>query len=234
MLSLEHVYKAYSGLAVMEDFNLELEEGRVHCFFGPSGCGKTTLLSLLSGLAQPDQGAVVLPGGAAGAVVFQEDRLLPWLSVRHNIAYALESRVGIHAALAEADRQAGQAGLGSFLDALPRQLSGGMKRRTAIARALACQADLLFLDEPFKGLDYSLRQDLMKLVLEEKKRLNQTVLLITHDPDEAAFLADRVHVVEGPPLKIVRQLDVPQGIRGGRDGAWLREQLFLQQPSDQH
>ncbi|RAV01025.1 ABC transporter ATP-binding protein [Paenibacillus sp. YN15] len=226
MLKVRHVKKAYGGLKVMDDFSLELEEGLVHCLFGPSGCGKTTLLRLLAGLAAPDEGSIGTPEGADRAMVFQEDRLLPWLTVRENIAYALESRIGRSAALAEADRCGGQVGLGAFLGALPGQLSGGMQRRVAIARALACRAELLFLDEPFKGLDYSLKQELMGLVQELCSRGRQTILLVTHDPEEAYCLADWVHMVEGPPLSVVKQLDVAafrKTLANGAEAAGLQQ-----------
>lgn len=209
MLSVERLHKRYAGLKVMENFSLELEEGRVHCLFGPSGCGKTTLLRMLAGLTAPDAGSFRLPQDELSfAVVFQEDRLLPWLTVRNNIAYAVESRLGRSAALMEADRCGECVGLGDFLGALPNQLSGGMQRRVAIARALVCQAELLLLDEPFKGLDYALRQELMGVVREECRRKGQTVLLVTHDPEEAYCLADRVYMVEGPPLSVAMELDV--------------------------
>lgn len=207
MLSAERIHKTYAGLKVMDDFTLELEEGRIHCLFGPSGCGKTTLIRLLAGLTGPDGGSIRVPEDAGCAVVFQEDRLLPWLTVRDNIAYAVESRISRSAALAEADTYGELVGLGAFLSALPSQLSGGMQRRVAIARALVYHAGLLFLDEPFKGLDYSLKQELMELVRDSSKKRGQTVLLITHDSEEAFYLADRVYVVDGPPLAVAKQLD---------------------------
>lgn len=219
MLSVKHVKKAYAELTVLERFSLDLEEGQVHCLFGPSGCGKTTLLRLLAGLSAPDEGTVGGPDRIEKAVVFQEDRLLPWLSVRENIAYVLESRIGLRAALTEADRYGEQVGLGSFLNALPSQLSGGMQRRTAIARALAaCQSGLLFLDEPFKGLDYSLKLELIKLVRGLCSQKGRTVLLVTHDPEEAYYLADWVHVVEGPPLSVVNQLKVAEFLEADAHG----------------
>ncbi len=226
MLSVDRIAKAYAGFQVLEDFSLELEEGRVHCLFGPSGCGKTTLLRILAGLVSPDTGCVRMPQDELGfAVVFQEDRLLPWLTVRDNIAYAVESRLGRTAALAEAERCGQRVGLNDFLGALPSQLSGGMQRRVAIARALVCQAGLYFLDEPFKGLDYALKQELMALVREECRRKGQTVLLVTHDPEEAYCLADRVYKVEGPPLSVALELDVGtfrREIEGEDEGAALQ------------
>ncbi len=226
MLSVERLHKRYAGLKVMEDFSLELEQGRVHCLFGPSGCGKTTFLRILAGLTAPDAGSIRMPQDELSvAAVFQEDRLLPWLTVRDNIAYSVESRMGRAAALVEADRCGQRVGLGAFLRAMPSQLSGGMQRRVAIARALVCQAELLFLDEPFKGLDYALKQELMGLVREECRRKGQTVLFVTHDPEEAYCLADRVYMVEGPPLSVAKELDVDAFLReitGEEEGAALQ------------
>lgn len=226
MLRIERIAKAYAGLQVLDNFSLELEKGQVHCLFGPSGCGKTTLLRILAGLAAPDAGSIRMPlDELRFAVVFQEDRLLPWLTVRENIAYAVESRLGRTAALIEADRCGERVGLGDFLGALPSQLSGGMQRRVAIARALVCRAGLLFLDEPFKGLDYALKQELMGLVRKECRRKGQTVLLVTHDPEEAYCLADRVYKVEGPPLSVAMELDVAafrREITGEDEGAALQ------------
>lgn len=223
MLKMEGLQKTYDGFRVLEDFSLKLEQGQIHCLFGPSGCGKTTLLRMLARLTVPGAGSIQMPDGLSLAVVFQEDRLLPWLTVRNNIAYAMESRLGRSAALMEADRCGKRVGLGDFLGALPSQLSGGMQRRVAIARALVCQAELLLLDEPFKGLDYALKQELMGLVRKECRGKGQTVLLVTHDPEEAYYLADRVYIVEGPPLAVAKELDV---------GAFRRETAGVDEPAD--
>lgn len=213
-IELEHVWKCHNGLTVLRDFSLQLEQGRIHCLFGPSGCGKTTLLHLLAGLKPPDQGKVTGMAEEA-AIVFQETRLLPWLTVEENLVFVLESRISRQEARAIARRELAMAGLADFASAYPKQLSGGMQQRAALARALASGADTLLLDEPFKGLNYSLKQACINRVLDYQDNQGQrtqgasTTILVTHDADEALLMADAILMLQGPPLKLQARLDIP-------------------------
>ena len=195
MMGLSHVTLRYGDKLVLEDLTFTLPETGVVSLLGPSGCGKTTLARVLAGLAEPDAGT--LEGLKLGdtAFVFQEDRLLPWLTARENVAAVLPK-----ARRAEADKFLAAVELSEAADLLPRALSGGMQRRVALARGLAYGGKLLILDEPFKGLDQALCQRLYPLILQAAA--DKPVLLITHQPDEAQTLG-RVLRLEGPPLRIL-------------------------------
>lgn len=197
----------------LRDVNMEVRPGELVCLVGPSGCGKSTLLRILAGLAEPTTGTVTFgePSGspARKTMVFQDHGLFPWMSLLDNVAFALEAD-GV--AKVERRRRAGelleQLGLGSFQDQYPDQLSGGMRQRAAIARALLTEPQVLLMDEPFSALDAQ-----SKLVLQEElMRLwgtrAQTVVYVTHDIREAVVLGDRVLVMTGRPGTIQLDLDV--------------------------
>lgn len=147
--------KSFGELTVLNNFNITFTPNKIHCLFGPSGCGKTTLLQLIAGIMRPDRGQVRGVGNRTISYVFQEDRLLPWATVKENILFVLSNRYKDQKVAEQlADRYLSLVGMKQFQDYFPGQLSGGMKQRTAIARAFAYQGDILLLDEPFKGLDY--------------------------------------------------------------------------------
>jgi NitT/TauT family transport system ATP-binding protein len=220
-------------LKVLEPIDLFCPEGSFTAIIGPSGCGKSTLLRLAIGLEQQDAGEITIGGKApleiarSGdlGVAFQDPALLPWRSVRSNIALPLDV-IGRHRA-AEAERierLIELVGLKGFADALPSELSGGMRQRVSIARALVTAPDLLFLDEPFGALDQILRRqmnlEMQRIWLESRA----TTLLITHGIDEAVFLADQVLVMSGRPGRIVDSvaIDLPRP----RDPSIFREPGF--------
>lgn len=189
---LREIGFSYDGRAVLQDFTLEFPESGVVCLFGPSGCGKTTILRLLAGLEQPDRGRIEGLDDARVSMVFQENRLLPWMSAADNVAAVLDRK----AAKAQAVHWLKLVGL-EDPEQPPSALSGGMKRRVAIARALAAPGSLLLLDEPFTGIDDERREGISRLILE--RFVGKLIVLVTHDEAECALLGGRMlHLPEGP------------------------------------
>ena len=182
---IDRVFKRYGDRAVLRDFCLTLPDGRVTALMGPSGTGKTTLLRLLCGLETPDSGAITGLEGRRLGVVFQEDRLLPWLDAAENLRLTAPglSTEAAHAAL----ERFGLTGVGGQPAAT---LSGGMKRRVALLRALLYRPDVLLLDEPFNGLDEMTRASVIRETLSLAD--GRTILLITHDPEEAALMGAEI------------------------------------------
>lgn len=192
MIELKHVCAGYGDKPVLDDFSLTLPGGGVTVLSGPSGCGKTTLLRLLAGLETPQSGTVEGIDPGRTAVLFQEDRLFPHRTVARHLTDVLgRERHG------ELDHWLAFAELQGEADRLPRQLSGGMCRRLALARALALGGDLYLLDEPFTGIDLPRRRRLMEAL----RTLNAPVVVVSHEP-EVAELADRVIRLDGPPLHV--------------------------------
>lgn len=211
MISFDHVSKSLDGLPVVEDFGLTVADGEVVVLIGPSGCGKSTLLNMAAGLAEPDEGSVATDGGAVG-YVFQENRLLPWRSVRENIEL-----VNPQASDADVSRIIASVGLRGFEDYPPVRLSGGMAKRCALARAFNFPSTTLLMDEPFSGLDYSLRMEMAELLLSMWREQRHAVLFVTHEIDEALMLATRIVVLSDRPSRIVRTFALPGA--EGRDPA---------------
>ena len=200
-LTLDEVAHAFGDVEVLRPLSLTVAPGEFLAIVGPSGSGKTTLLSILSGHLTPSAGTVSRSGSVR--TVYQADGLFPWRTVRGNIALGA-------GAPAEVDELMRLVGLTEFADAFPHQLSGGMRQRAELARALAGQTDLLLLDEPFSALDYLTR---LKMRAELARLLGErpcTVVLVTHDIEEAAQLADRVLVLSERPATVRTQLSLSE------------------------
>lgn len=205
-------------LDVLRGIQLDVASGEALAIVGPSGCGKTTLLRVLAGLEEPDRGEVMIDGapvhgiGRQRAVIFQEPRLLPWLTVTQNVSFGLEVRGQDRASAAEkAHHYIRLVGLAGFEDAYPRQLSGGMAQRVGIARALTVQPEILLLDEPLGALDAMTKLTMQEELARIWREQGVTLILVTHDLEEAIFLADRVLVMSKsghPPRPI--DIDVPR------------------------
>lgn len=222
-VTIRHLSKSYrlngTPLPVLRDINLNIRSGETLAIVGASGSGKTTLLRVLAGLEDPDAGEVLIDGkltrgvGTDRAVIFQEPRLLPWLTVLDNVGFGLETR-GLSRGQARdrARRYVQLVGLQQFEDAYPRQLSGGRAQRVGIARALAVQPEILLLDEPLGALDamtkISMQQELARIWRDE----DVTTVLVTHDLEEAIYLADRILILPrekgGEPRLI--EIDLPR------------------------
>lgn len=210
----------------LDNVSLTIEPGEFISIVGPSGCGKSTLLRFLAGLDRPDGGHITVDGEAIDrpslkrGIVFQDHRLLPWFSVEKNIALSLHSVPGY----ASEKRERVQylidlVGLNGFEKALPHELSGGMSQRAAIARGLAPRPPLLLLDEPLGALDSLTRSYLQDELLAIREREKSTVVMVTHDVEEAIYLSDRVVVMEPRPGRIARTFDIKSARPRHRDDA---------------
>jgi ABC-type nitrate/sulfonate/bicarbonate transport system ATPase subunit len=205
-LRLEDVSLGFGPVEVFRRLSLEIEPGEFVAVVGPSGCGKTTLLNLLSGFVKPSSGVVSCEGRLR--MVYQQDSLLPWQTAAENISLGLRGLDGEQ----ERKRQLGEMlrliGLEEFANHYPHQLSGGMRQRVELARALAGDTDVLLLDEPFSSLDYLARLRLRRELARMLAELPRTVVLVTHDIEEAAQLADRILVLSERPARVTRELRV--------------------------
>jgi NitT/TauT family transport system ATP-binding protein len=221
-MEVRHLSKSFTSqghqLVVLEDINLQLFPREFVCLVGASGCGKSTLLNIAAGLVAPTTGQVLVDGdivtgpGSDRGMVFQGYTLYPWLSVADNIAFGLQIRNMPKAEQRErVNYYLNVVGLTQFAKAYPKQLSGGMKQRVAIARALANQPEVLLMDEPFGALDAQTKEQMQQFLLELWEQTHTTVMMITHDVEEAIFLSQRVYVMSTRPgrLKLELSIDLP-------------------------
>ncbi len=220
ILEVKDLRKSYDDLLVLNGLTFEVEKGEFFAIVGPSGCGKTTLLRIIAGLEDYDEGRVLVDGeevtgpGPDRAMVFQEYAIFPWKTVLENVMFPPLMRGKDRE---EAERIARWClevvpGLEGFEDAYPKQLSGGMRQRVAIARALAAEPKILLMDEPFAAVDAQTRNRLQEELLKIWQETGQTILLVTHNVEEAVFLADRVMVLSQRPAEIVDivEVDLPR------------------------
>lgn len=196
-LQIKDVCKTYGPQKVLDHFSLTVPQGETVCLFGPSGCGKTTLLQCIASLERLDSGTIAGMERQKISYMFQEDRLLPWISAVENVSVVWE-----HSQKEAAMEWLRLVGLEDAAEKRPAELSGGMRQRVALARALAYGGDPLLLDEPFRALDQATRRQMMDLLCTHTK--GKTKILVTHDLEEARLLADRIVYLEGPPLRIVQ------------------------------
>ena len=214
-LLVQNLCKRFGDKTVLEDINFSMQSGEFVTFVGSSGCGKSTLLRLIAGLDHPSGGRIQVDGspvegpGPDRGMVFQKYSLYPWLNAADNVSFGM--RLQGMTSNDVRDRTAyflEVVGLQDAATKLPRELSGGMQQRVAIARALATNPSVLLLDEPFGALDLQIRETMQDFLLNLWQRTGLTVLLITHDVEEALVLAQRVHVLAPNPGRIIRSLDV--------------------------
>ena len=205
-LSLESVSRTFGMLEVLRDFSLEVALGEFVAVVGPSGCGKTTLLNLLAGFDKPTSGHLTSQGRVR--MVYQQDGLFPWRTVEQNIRMGLRHIKDEMSRERELKELLALIGLQGFEEHYPHQLSGGMRQRVELARALAGDSDTLLLDEPFSALDYLTRLRLRRELARMLRERPRTVVLVTHDIEEAAQLADRVVVLSERPARIRCELNL--------------------------
>ncbi|MCY3770282.1 MAG: ABC transporter ATP-binding protein [Gammaproteobacteria bacterium] len=229
------VSKEYVGgkIVALDDVSLDIRENQVTALIGPSGCGKTTMLRLIAGLEYPTRGGVevygqpILGPGPERGMVFQAYTSFPWLSVLKNVEHGMKIQgLPRDARRARAEKFLKLVHLDDFADSYPVQLSGGMKQRVAIARTLAQNPQLLLLDEPFGALDAQVTWEMEEMIIEIIESENKTVILITHDIQEAIYLADRIIFFTRQPGKI--KADMPMEFKGGR--RFLRKEDLLSEP----
>ena len=216
LISLRHVGKSFKDgeVRAVEDISFDVRPGEFLSLVGPSGCGKTTLLRLINGLIEPDEGEVRVMGQAPTpgpdlAMVFQSARLLPWRTVTGNIEFALRLRgLNRQQSAARALALLGAVGLRDFAEAFPHELSGGMQQRVGLARALAVEPKILLMDEPFAALDAMTREVLRKELLQMWSRRRMAIVFVTHDIDEAILLSQRIVLLRPRPGRIDQIMDV--------------------------
>ena len=229
-LQVKDISVTFEQKRILERLNLSVEAGEFVALIGPSGCGKSTLLNILAGVLAPESGEVFVDGEKVDGVsshfayMPQNDLLLPWKTILDNVT--------LYGALHGKKKQARQRalqefatfGLQGYENAYPDELSGGMRQRAAFLRTALCSADIMLLDEPFGALDVITRNDMQDWLLRLRRELGRTTLLVTHDIDEALYLADRIVVLCGKPACVTKEIDL-KGVEKSRD--WLYEQSEL-------
>lgn len=222
----------------LDNVNLTIEKGEFICLLGPSGCGKSTLLNVIAGFDKPSTGEILIGGNGVKepspnyVTIFQNYGLLPWRSVKKNVELGLEAKkISKEERSKIADEYIELVGLSKFSKHHPSQLSGGMQQRVAIARALAVDPEIIFMDEPFGALDAMTRmnmQDEISNIWDKKKK---TIIFVTHDIEEAVFLADRIVIMTPGPGKIKSIINVPMGRKRDRTSEEflkIRDKVFIE------
>jgi NitT/TauT family transport system ATP-binding protein len=237
-IAISNLGKSFNGLQALKDLSLNVEDGEFMVIVGPTGCGKTTLLNLIAGLEKPSDGWIKIDGnlverpGFDRGMIFQEGALLPWRTVAGNIALGLEIKGVDKETIAESvQRYIGMVGLNGFEGSYPYELSGGMMQRTALARVLAYDPEILLMDEPFASVDALTRERLQNELLRIWGETRKTILFVTHSIDEAIYLGERVAVMTSRPGSIKAILDIPLSksgneTKGSTEFAVLRERIW--------
>jgi NitT/TauT family transport system ATP-binding protein len=240
-LVFDGVTKKFGDLPVVETpFHLTIPLNQFVVFLGPSGCGKTTLMRMVGGLDKPTGGRILLEGQRVGrpdrqrGMVFQSYSSFPWLTVRENVLFGMKYRLDLtpERKKERCEHYLGLVGLTEFADSYPNQVSGGMRQRVAIARTLASGSEVLLMDEPFGALDAQRREQLQIELRRIQKEEARTVIFVTHDVEEAVFLADRIILFSQRPATIVRDIDVTAVIGSARDAELRESPTFLDLRSD--
>ena len=220
-IRIEQVRKLFSNpdgsvITALDGVDLDIKAGSFVSLIGPSGCGKTTLLRAIAGLNLADGGEIciddskVTDAGADRGYVFQQATLFPWLNIYQNIAFGLKARGVYKEQKDEIDRMIEKVGLKGFEKSYPHQISGGMQQRASLARALVGHPKVLLLDEPLGALDAFTRMNMQDLILDIWKEYNMTMIMVTHDVDEAIYLSDQVVVMSARPARVQRVIDIKE------------------------
>jgi NitT/TauT family transport system ATP-binding protein len=233
IVSVRGVDKSYGSIAALRGIDLDFPRGKLTCLLGPSGCGKTTLLKIIAGLMEADAGTITIDGkpvsgpGPERAFVFQDFALLPWATVLRNVAFGLELR-GV--AKAEREKTArhfvAEVGLSGFEQKYPHELSGGMRQRVGLARALSVDAHVLLLDEPFSAVDEQNRRKFQEDLIRLRTNQNKTFIFVTHSIEEAVYISDRIVLLSPRPGR-VSQIIEPAIDRAGDPDSIRRDRHYL-------
>jgi ABC-type nitrate/sulfonate/bicarbonate transport system ATPase subunit len=224
-------------IRVLDDVNLEFSDGEMVCILGPSGCGKSTMLRIVAGFDKEYSGNIFINDkevrgpSSEHIFVFQHSALLPWMTMRENVGLGLRHLSDKELMNQKIQEYIEMVELEGFEDRYPHQLSGGMQRRAELARALAAEPDIMFMDEPFAGLDFLTRMKMREEVVNMHEFIGKTILFVTHDIDDALIMGDRLVVLSGRPshVKISRRLDFPRprDFRKEPELSELRNEIFL-------
>ena len=216
---MKNITKNFNKLKVLKDTSFYLNKGEIISLLGPSGSGKSTIFRMLAGLEQPDSGQLYINPDIRKGYVFQEERLLPWKTVEDNIHFVQKRYLNTDEAELKRKTLLKLTGLYKFRDSYPAQLSGGMKQRIEIIRALSIKPELLLLDEPFKSLDAQTGFNIKNMILRFNEMSGLSTFLITHDPEEAVLMADRIYILSRKPGKILKsfKIKIPQAERSIKD-----------------
>ncbi|MDO5517480.1 MAG: ABC transporter ATP-binding protein [Clostridium sp.] len=204
---VNNLNKSYDGENIFKDFKIEFYDDKINCIIGPSGCGKTTFLNIIAGLIEFESGSFDGISKNEISYVFQEGRLVEWLTVKENLQIALKKYYDKHSLDDEIEKLLDTVGIKDVIDKYPGELSGGMRQRVNIARAFGKPSKIILMDEPFKSLDYKLKYtiiDEFKNILLKRKRL---VILVTHDLEEALYFNGRIFVLGNRPVEIIKVVE---------------------------
>ncbi len=207
-VQVANITKRFRELTLYSDFSLELPAGRITAILGPSGCGKTTLLNILAGLITVDAGTVTAETSVG--YIFQEPRLLPWLSLRANLELVLADRMPVAETKAKVAQGLAATDLSDYADYYPNQVSGGMRQRAALARAFIHPSALLLMDEPFQSLDIKTHYQMVQLFLRLWRTAPRTVVTVTHSIQEALWLADQIVVLSAKPTQLLERFEIAE------------------------
>lgn len=229
-LQVKNISVTFEEKRILENLCMDMQEGEFVALIGPSGCGKSTLLNILAGVLEAESGEVFVDGEVVKGVsshfayMPQSDLLLPWKTILDNVTLYGKLHGKKKEAREAALKEFPVFGLQGYEDAYPDELSGGMRQRAAFLRTALCTADIMLLDEPFGALDVITRNEMQDWLLKLRSELGRTTLLVTHDIDEALYLADRIVVLGGHPAAVIREIDL-KGVEKSRN--WLYEQSDL-------
>jgi NitT/TauT family transport system ATP-binding protein len=233
VVEVRGIHKSYDTVEALRDINLDFPRGALTSLLGPSGCGKTTLLKIIAGLIPASSGEVRVNGsvvtrpGPERAFVFQDFALMPWATVQRNVAFGLELRgTPQRERLATARHYIAEVGLTGFEERYPHELSGGMRQRVGLARALAVNADVLLLDEPFSAVDEQTRRKFQEDLLQLRERERKTFIFVTHSIEEAVYLSDQIVMLSRRPGRLSRIVE-PRVDRTGTPDEIRRDPHYL-------